>query len=127
VPGEEKSGITIVTLVTGARANEREAAISAALHQNVVTAMILEGLPDGGSGAIASGTSSNMLVSRIAPGCMCCTGNLVMRVTLNRLLRQHPARLFISLATTDHLAQIRHFLTEAPYDTLLNLTDDLAV
>lgn len=127
MPGEEKSGITVVTLVTGGRASEREAAISMAIHSGVVTALILEGLPDGSGTAISPDSASGMLIARIAPGCVCCTGNLTMRVTLNRMLRQRPARLFISLAADTHLARIRSFLTKAPYDRLLTFTDDVRV
>jgi hypothetical protein len=39
--------MTLVTLVTGARASAREAAIAAAIDPAAVTALILEGLPDG--------------------------------------------------------------------------------
>lgn len=48
-----------------------------------------------------------------------------MRVTLNRILRHPPARLYISLAQATHLDQIRLFLTQAPYDALLVLTEDI--
>jgi len=47
-----------------------------------------------------------------------------MRVTLNRLLRQHPKRLFIGLAGSEHLGQLRSWLSSAPYDQLLSLTPD---
>lgn len=48
-----------------------------------------------------------------------------MRVTLNRLLRRPPARLFIGLANAEHLEDLRAFLRHPPYDTLLTLTKDL--
>jgi hypothetical protein len=48
-----------------------------------------------------------------------------MRVTLNRMLRKRPERLFIALANSDHVDQIRLFLSQAPYDSLLQLTADL--
>jgi G3E family GTPase len=66
-------------------------------------------------------------MARIAPGCLCCTGNLVLRVTLNRLLRQRPKRLFIGIARSEHLDQLRSWLQSKPYDQLLRLTDDLRV
>jgi G3E family GTPase len=65
------------------------------------------------------------MIERIAPGCLCCTGNLVLRVTLNRLLRRRPGRLYIGLATTEHLDQLRSWLQAPPYDQLLELTPDL--
>jgi hypothetical protein len=48
-----------------------------------------------------------------------------MRVTLNRILRRHPTRLYIGLATSEHLESIRSSLTQPPYDGLLHLTPDL--
>lgn len=110
------------TLVIGASAAEREQAIAAALDPALNTALILEGLPNG---AMPLAAAPWLHVSRIAPGCLCCTGNLTMRVTLNRILRQRPQRLYISLATSEHLERIRHFLSQPPYDNLLQLTKDL--
>ena len=111
------------TLVTGASGAAREAAILARLGPGEGGAAILEGLPDGR--ALLDNTP-DLDLRRIAPGCLCCTGNLVLRVTLNRLLRQAPERLFIGLATQDHLDQLRSWLARAPYDQLLELTPDLA-
>jgi len=117
---------TVLTLVTGASARAREAAIAASLsdlHEDGEQAIILEGL--------ASGTSplddlpAGQAVARIAPGCLCCTGNLVLRVTLNRLLRRRPSRIFIGVADSEHLDQLRSWLHSEPYDQLLRLTSDL--
>lgn len=117
-------------LVIGASAAVREAAIAVAIAGEDTSstprsdrvAVILEGLPDGHPVLEAS---DKLLISRIAPGCLCCAGNLVMRVTLNRLLRQRPSRLFIGVAGTAHLDQLRSWLSSAPYDQLLALTPDL--
>jgi hypothetical protein len=48
-----------------------------------------------------------------------------MRVTLNRLLRSKPERLYIGMATASHIDQLRAFLSAPPYDNLLTLTKDL--
>lgn len=117
--------MTLATLVTGATAAAREAVIAAAIDSDVITALILEGLPDGKSRLDTAADASHLHIARIAPGCLCCTGNLTMRVTLNRMLRRSPARLYIGLATSEHLERIRAFLTQAPYDDLLQLTKDL--
>lgn len=117
-------------LVTGASSGARETAIADAIAsdkssstpRSAAVAVILEGLPDGNPVLEAS---DKLLISRIAPGCLCCAGNLVMRVTLNRLLRQRPSRLFIGVAGTVHLDQLRSWLSSAPYDQLLALTPDL--
>ena len=114
--------MTLATLVVGADAQQREAAIIDALDCAQATALILEGLP---SGCSPLDTIAGLRIARIAPGCLCCSGNLTMRVTLNRILRQRPQRLFISLATAEHLDGIRRFLTNTPYDDLLQLTKDL--
>lgn len=114
------------TLVTGASAQAREAAIAAALadsDQIPSTAIILEGLAPGSSPLDTF--HDRLQPARIAPGCLCCTGNLVLRVTLNRLLRQRPERLFIGVARSEHLDQLRSWLQAEPYDQLLGLTDDL--
>ena len=114
--------MTLVTLVTGASAAVRETALAATLDPAVSTALILEGMPDGSSrlDALNLGT---LHIARIAPGCLCCVGNLTMRVTLNRILRRPPARLYISIADSTHLGQIQGFLSAPPYDVLLTLTD----
>lgn len=117
--------MTLATLVTGFPASAREAAIAALLDSRCSTALILEGLPDGTDPFAQFDKVAHIQIKRIAPGCICCIGNLTMRVTLNRILRHPPARLYLSLAATNHLEEIRHFLTQPPYDALLELTDDL--
>ena len=128
-------------LVTGPRAGAREAAIAARLGADspagaaaaaAPTVIILEGLSDGGS-ALAFDPADGPVdvapipqVLRIAPGCLHCTGNLVLRVTLNRVLRRPPARLYISLATAEHLELLRAWLSEPPYGDLLDLQSDIA-
>ncbi|MEW7851194.1 GTPase [Massilia aurea] len=134
------------SLVTGSTAAAREGAIAAALatpfdsSSSSVTglpgdgsasplsrlpapavpfdAVILEGL---GVASMPLETGPGLQVMRIAPGCLCCDGNLVLRVTLNRLLRQRPRRLFIGLASSEHLDQLRSWLAAPPYDQLLAL------
>ncbi len=103
----------------------REAAIAALIEPGIRTALILEGLPNGKSSLDDISHDPSLQIARIAPGCLCCTGNLTMRVTLNRMLRRPPERLYIGLATPEHLERIRDFLTHAPYDTLLQLTKEL--
>ena len=120
-------------LVTGARPGLREAAIAAALRPGVASAVILEGLSDGSAalaldegGELPERPGVHPEIHRIAPGCLHCSGNLVLRVTLNRVLRHPPARLYISLATATHLEQLRAWLSDAPYGELLSLQPDIA-
>ncbi|WP_019142208.1 hypothetical protein [Noviherbaspirillum massiliense] len=116
--------MTLTTLVSGAGAAAREAWIADSIDPSVPTTIILEGLPDGSTRLDALAASPTVQIHRIAPGCLCCTGNLTMRVTLNRVLRNSPQRLFISLATAGHLDRIRDTLLQPPYDSLLSLTQD---
>ncbi|RFP22746.1 GTPase [Duganella sp. BJB488] len=116
-------------LVTGSRATEREAAIAARLETGVSCVAILEGLADGGSALAFDDPipyDPAPQVLRIAPGCLHCSGNLILRVTLNRVLRHPPARLYISLASAEHLELLRSWLSEAPYGDLLDLQSDIA-
>jgi hypothetical protein len=118
------------TLVTGAHAGAREAAIAACIaavtppaspaaeNGRGFDAVILEGLA---AGSTPLPENSSVRLVRLAPGCVCCTGNLVLRVTLNRLLRQGPERLFIGVASSEHLDQLRSWLQQPPYDQLLAL------
>lgn len=123
--------LTPLTLVSGGHASLREAAIAQALPPHQSTAVILEGLADGNSilADLAEHTSppAALQLLRIAPGCLCCSGNLVLRVTLNRLLRHPPAHLFISLADATHIEQLRSWLAASPYDAWLALEPDLTV
>lgn len=113
------------TLVVGAAAGAREAAIAAALTPGLATAIIFEGMADGH--AVLAHVPATVQLVRIAPGCLCCSGDLVLRVHLNRLLRQRPAQLFISVADASHIGQLRVNLSQAPYDALLSLTPDLTL
>jgi hypothetical protein len=112
------------TLVTGGSPARREACIADACDPVRDTAIILEGLP---SGTAPLQETQTLHLARIAPGCMCCTGNLTLRVTLNRMLRKRPQRIYIALATSEHLESLRTFLSSAPYDEILMLTQDLQV
>ncbi|MBA5688574.1 GTPase [Rugamonas apoptosis] len=130
-PGAASPRAAVPTwLVTGAQSGAREAAIAAHLQPGLATTVILEGLTDGNSplADLADGPDAPpaFQVLRIAPGCLHCSGNLVLRVTLNRVLRHAPARLYISLATASHLDQLRSWLSEAPYGSLLALQADIA-
>lgn len=128
----------LVTLVTGASPGARERAIHAMLvagravagraagrvaaDGGANTAIILEGLADAAS---PLAPDSHLTIARIAGGCLCCAGNLVLRVTLNRLLRQRPDRVLIGVGSSDHLDQLRSWLASSPYDQLLELTPDM--
>jgi hypothetical protein len=120
--------MTPATLVVGASAREREAAIAARLLPGQSCAVIAEGLADARSAlADAAERIPTLHIARIAAGCPCCTGHLVMRVTLDRLLRERPQQLYIALATGSHVDALRQWLARPPYDAWLSLTADLIV
>ncbi len=122
--------MTLVTLVHGGSGDTREAAIAAqasrlAIDGSKPGAAIVEGLA-GGSGALQElQASAVMKVIRVAPGCPCCTGNLTIRTTLNRVLRERPAVLFLSIADASHKAGVRKFLQDPQYQQHLELGPEL--
>lgn len=108
-------------LLSGADYARREAAIADALRRlpaDTTVGIILEGLPDG---SMPLQSSPNIQVMRIAPGCFCCIGNLTMRVTLNRLLRNKPQQLYVGIASMEHLDNVLQVLGSAPYVDLLRV------
>jgi hypothetical protein len=113
--------LTSVTLFTGKLAAQREAAIAARIDPAIATALILEGLASGKAELETLAAEAAFPLVRVAPACMCCVGNLTLRVHLNRLLRPAPQRLYISLASDEHIDKIRAFLSAPPYDGLLTL------
>lgn len=117
--------LTSVTLFTGKLAAQREAAIAARIDPAVATALILEGLASGKAELETMAAEADFPLARVAPACMCCVGNLTLRVHLNRMLRPAPQRLYISLASDEHLEKIRAFLSAPPYDGLLTLEDTI--
>lgn len=122
--------LTSLRLIAGGRVGAREAAIAAALAAGKSAAVILEGMPDGQStlrdALEQTAPQCAPVLLHLAPGCLCCAGNLVLRVSLNRVLRRRPEQLFIGLADPAHLEQLRLWLSSAPYDSLLHIGADLA-
>ncbi len=117
--------MTVVTLVSGGTGAAREQAIAAHADPRIASAAIIEGLADGRALLETAAEGMQLQVVRVAPGCACCTGNLTMRVTLNRLLRRAPACLYLSIANADHKPQIVAFLQEVQYREHLQLGPEL--
>lgn len=112
---------TRLTLVTGKTAASREAAIASRFDPQQSSAFILEGLSSGSDSIETLASQAGFALVRVAPACMCCTGNLTLSVHLNRILRRPPQRLFISIVNDLHIDQLRAFLTSPPYANLLSL------
>ncbi len=111
--------MTVLTLVHGGNRLARERAIAAALQRGRDNVAIVEGLASSESPLDALASANEVRLFRVAAGCPCCSGNLTMRVTLNRALRRSPAHLYLSLADTAHKAGVLNFLQEDQYRSLL--------
>lgn len=62
------------------------------------------------------------VVERLPAGCVCCVGNVVLRVALTRLLRRHrPANVLLLIAANTHRERVERMLTSAPLGDALNL------
>ncbi|MBY0574777.1 MAG: GTPase [Undibacterium sp.] len=110
-------------LLAGGKYHEREDHIAsrlALLGENLVCAVIMEGLP---TASLSLSNTKKLTIVRTAPGCLCCIGNLVMRVTLTRLLRLKPDILFIAIQDASHLEGLRTMIAAHDYGALLNLED----
>jgi hypothetical protein len=124
------SRLTLVTLVHGGNADARETAIASQTSSIAADgkgnhAAILEGLAAGCGTLQALEASAVIKVIRVAPGCPCCTGNLTMRITLNRVLRDKPARLFVAIADASHKDKVSAFLQDPQYREHLSLASEL--
>jgi hypothetical protein len=118
--------MTLLSLVYGGSSDDRERAIAADIPAGLACAAIVEGLPSGVAPLNELPPEMSLAVFRVAPGCPCCTGNLTMRVTLNRALRRSPARLYLSLSDATHREQILLFLQTPQYLNLLAIGPDIA-
>lgn len=59
-------------------------------------------------------------VRLLAPGCVCCIGQLPLQVALTRLLRSfRPTHLLLLLASGEHRAEVRKMLQAAPFAPML--------
>lgn len=116
--------MTLMTLVHGGNHRDREKAIAdSAAHPGA--GVIIEGLPDGSGLLETLAASGHLQLQRIAPGCPCCTGNLTVRVTLNRMLRQAPQHIYLGIADAVHLPAIREFLQDEQYQDRLTLGPEI--
>lgn len=60
----------------------------------------------------------------LAPACLCCIGNLTLRVTLARVLRhEKPQHLIIAIADARHEERMAAMLRAAPWDLWLQMVN----
>jgi G3E family GTPase len=78
-----------------------------AVHAKGARAVIAE------SGFTPLAAPANIAVALLAPGCVCCVGQVPLRVTLTRVVRTHrPDDLLLLLATPHHLPRVRALLAD---------------
>lgn len=126
----ESTKLTKLTIVAGGSYSEREAWITTALQKLCSQSaaeyqkygVLLEGLP---TGSMSLQASSHIKLERIAPGCFCCIGQIAMRVTLNRLLRQGLSHLFIAINDADHLPALNTSLSSPIYARILQHENEI--
>jgi hypothetical protein len=52
-------------------------------------------------------------LARLAPGCVCCVGQVPLRVTVTRTVRAYrPDEILLLLASAEHLARVRALLAD---------------
>lgn len=113
--------MTLLSLVFGGSHAAREQAIASATEPGIRSVAIIEGMPTGDASLQTLPDSFRPEIFRIASGCPCCSGNLTLRVTLNRALRQRPDRLYLSLSNAEHKTPLRDFLQQPQYRDWLQL------
>lgn len=117
--------MTLVSLVFGGSHAARERAIAAAIEPELSSSAIIEGMPSGEAALEDLQQDTDLEVFRVVAGCPCCSGNLTIRVTLNRALKRRPQRLYLSLSNAGHKSQVVNFLQEPQYRALLEIGPDI--
>ena len=122
--------LTEISLIAGGSYSEREVWIAAnlarstSLSSSTKSGVLLEGLP---AGQLILQNTAYLSVERIAPGCFCCIGQIAMRVTLHRLLRQDLAHLYIAIHDAQHLPSLRDSLSQPQYAELVKCENEIII
>jgi hypothetical protein len=78
-----------------------------ALHSNGKRAVVAE------SGFVPLEAPADVTLARLAPGCVCCVGQVPLRVTLVRTVRaQRPDDVLLLVANGEHLPRVRALLAD---------------
>jgi hypothetical protein len=114
-----------LTLVSGGSSESRERAIASMLpspsNDAAVVIALLEDIPSGQSALDDLAIQSH----RIANCCPCCIGTLPITVTLNKILRQSPTRIYLGLASSHSVESIKKLLKSMPYNDLIVLDKEI--
>jgi G3E family GTPase len=100
-------------------AGEQQAAVDRWLadHPRGCRAIVSEGL---GSFTAPDG----VVAARLLGGCVCCVGQVPLRVTLTRLMRtERPENLLLLLTDAQHLQRVRSLLTDGSIGVRLELEE----
>lgn len=77
---------------------------------------------EGGPGNLTAPAGVELV--QLAPGCVCCSGQLPLRVTVARMLRLvKPVRLWIEVSTGEHLPELRKQLVGPGFAGAIELVD----
>jgi hypothetical protein len=89
-------------------------------REQPVAAVIAEGV------FTALSAPAGVVIEQIAAGCVCCVGQIALRVTLTRVLRKHrPTTLLLLLASGEHIDRVRRMLQEDHFATVLRLSESV--
>lgn len=71
------------------------------------------------------GCPAAVALARLAPGCVCCVGEVPLRTTLTRIVRVHrPAELLLLIAADEHPERVRRLLAEARLGVPVSLLEN---
>ena len=92
--------------------------LSCQSRERPVTAVIAEGV------FTALAAPAGVVIEQVAAGCVCCVGQIALRVTLTRVLRKHrPTQLLLLLASGEHIDRVRLMLQEDQFATVLQFSE----
>jgi hypothetical protein len=67
---------------------------------------------------------AGVALARLAPGCVCCAGEVPLRTTLTRIVRAHrPAEVLVLISADAHLPRVRRLLGELSLGVPVNVLD----
>jgi G3E family GTPase len=116
------SGTITVTLRLARGAPAQQAALDAWLdaRQRTADERSAAVIAEGAFCALQAPATVDLV--RLAPGCVCCAGQVVLRVQLTRLLRQRrPREVLLLLATGAHREQVADMLRNGALGIELNV------
>jgi hypothetical protein len=77
------------------------------------------------SGFVPLEAPDDVPLACLAPGCVCCVGQVPLRVMLTRTVRMHrPDDLLLLLATADHLPRVRALLADGSLGARFDVRPD---